>query len=77
MPKGAVTLKSGYRYIKYKSEIINDNDVAKGEILSESPFAKVLIGKRKSTAVKFKELDGNIEYYYILNIQKSDIIQNQ
>lgn len=73
VPKNAVTLKSGYRYIKYKSELSNNNDVEKGEIISESPFAKAMLGKSKNMVFEFKDLDGNIEKYFIVDIIKNVI----
>lgn len=73
-PKRVITLKSGYRYIKYKTEIISDNDVEKGEIISESPFAKALLGSRKKQIIEFKDMDGKKERYYILDIIKKNMI---
>jgi len=67
-PIGIYRGKKNFGVIKSKPILITDNDVDAGEIISESPFAKALLGKKENEIVILKDENGKECEYKILSI---------
>lgn len=56
--------------IKYKDELINESDVDNGQILSDAPFAQVLLGLSKGDIFITKDENAEDSEYRLISLRK-------
>lgn len=71
-PIGINKGKYAFGTIKYKYDLIDHSDIETGKILSDSPFAQVLLGLREGEIFITKDEEAEDSEYQVIDIKKGE-----